>query len=132
MHKDTTGGHRRTTANSSGLCRELRKRRVAAFAGYPVLLIALFTKLLAGLVTLALNSDLHSYIILVPFISAYLLYIRRENLGVDYRSSWGLAIIPFAAGAVAWAVDWNRAAINRLRPGVNRDKPCVGELHRAR
>lgn len=98
---------RNASADSSQDRRKARARLWAG-AGYAALLLAFFAKPLLALMFLAADSDLHSYIILVPFISAYLLYIRREKLAVDYSSSWGLAIIPFAAGAVAWAVAWTR------------------------
>lgn len=106
-HKDPVMEHRNASTDSSQDNRKARAR-LWACAGYAALLLAFFAKPLLALMFLAADSDLHSYIILVPFISAYLLYIRREKLGVDYRSSWGWALIPFAAGAVAWAVAWTR------------------------
>jgi exosortase C (VPDSG-CTERM-specific) len=75
-----------------------------AAAGYVGLLLALFAKPLMALVSLAADSELHSYVLLVPFISAYLLYLRREKLPVPHNPAWGLAILSLAAGAVAATV----------------------------
>jgi exosortase C (VPDSG-CTERM-specific) len=68
------------------------------------LLLALFVKPLLALVSLAAESELHSYVLLVPFISAYLLYLRRKRLRVEHKPAWGLAILTFAAGAAAAAI----------------------------
>lgn len=53
-----------------------------------LLLAAAFYGPLASLLSLARTTDLHSHILLVPFVSAYLLYLRKDGLLVDPRSSW--------------------------------------------
>ena len=68
--------------------------RSAGYAGCVVLLTLLFIKPLVRLVQYAAGSDLHSHVILVPFITAYLLYIGRGRMQVVYRSSvWGTVIL---------------------------------------
>jgi exosortase C (VPDSG-CTERM-specific) len=81
-----------------------QRLRVAGCAGYLVLLILLFIQPLAELMLYAAQTDLHSHIVLAPFISAYLLYIQRERLPVVYRSSitgaaaaWGIGVAALAA-----------------------------------
>jgi len=74
--------------------------RVAAFLGFAVLLIAVFIKPLFSLAAGAIHSQLDSYIVLVPFVSAYLIYDRRKGLPKEYGFSlW--AIIPLLAGIIA-------------------------------
>lgn len=57
-----------------------------------VLLIA-FGQNLWVLLNYAARSDLYSYILLVPFVSAYLLYIRRDQLPKNYVTDFRLAIV---------------------------------------
>lgn len=56
------------------------RTRLGRFVWFAVLLTLLFSKALIALVMHISNSNLHSYILLVPFISAYLIYIRRDQL----------------------------------------------------
>ena len=76
--------------------------RFVAFLGFAVLLTAVFIKPLFWLAAGAIQSELDSYIVLVPFISAYLIYDRRKRLSKEYGSSlW--AIIPLITGFIALA-----------------------------
>jgi exosortase C (VPDSG-CTERM-specific) len=76
--------------------------RFVAFLGLAVLLTAVFIKPLFWLAAGAVQSELDSYIVLIPFISAYLIYDRRKRLSKEYGSSlW--AIIPLVTGFVALA-----------------------------
>jgi exosortase C (VPDSG-CTERM-specific) len=50
------------------------------------------------LVKYAASSQLYSYILLVPFVSAYLLYIRRDQLPKNYVIDLPLAIVFLAGG----------------------------------
>jgi len=73
--------------------RQALHTRVAAFLGFAVLLTAVFIKPLFSLAASAIHSQLDSYIVLVPFVSAYLIYDRRKGLPKEYGfSSW--AMIP--------------------------------------
>ena len=72
------------------------------------LLTLLFIQPLTRLMLYAAQSDLHSHILLVPFISGYLLYIQRGRLSAAYRSSiagtvtlGGIGIAALAAG-IGW------------------------------
>ena len=64
------------------------------------LLTAVFIKPLFSLAAGAIHSQLDSYIVLIPFVSAYLIYDRRKGLPKEYGfSSW--AMIPLLAGIIA-------------------------------
>jgi exosortase C (VPDSG-CTERM-specific) len=89
------------------LSRPQRVRRLSACAGCLALLTLLFIQPLTRLILYASQSDLHSHILLVPFISAYLLHIWQGRL-TDYHSSitgtvavGGLGIAALAAG-IEW------------------------------
>lgn len=74
--------------------------RLLGLASSVVVLSLLFVRPLAQLFDLALQNDLHSYVPLVPVISAYLLYSQANYVGA-YRTSMGAAAILAAAGVAA-------------------------------
>jgi exosortase C (VPDSG-CTERM-specific) len=63
----------------------------------------LFVQPLARLMHYAADNDLHSHILLVPFIAAYLLYIRRQSTPAVYSSSVLGAAVLSGVAAVALA-----------------------------
>jgi exosortase C (VPDSG-CTERM-specific) len=79
--------------------------RPKLFIAFGVLLVACFIVPLWSLFTYAAGTDLHSHILLVPFISGYLLYLRRADLAAQYSSSpvagSMFAILGLAAVALA-------------------------------
>ena len=77
--------------------------RLLGLAGSVGVLTLLFVVPLAQLVGLALQNELHSYIPLVPFISAYLLYNQPRTVG-SYRTSIGATATLAAAGVAALIV----------------------------
>ncbi len=62
------------------------------------MLMAAFARPLLALVNYAAGSELYSYILLVPFVSAYLLYLRRDQLPKNYGIDLPLAIVTLTAG----------------------------------
>lgn len=79
--------------------------RSGGYAAYLLVLTLLFLQPLSGLMTYTVHSDLHSHILLVPLVAAYLLYTRRRLLPAASRTStWGtvtlggLGIAAVAAG----------------------------------
>lgn len=57
------------------------------------------------LVRFALGSELYSHVILIPFVSAYLVWLKRSQLSWSGRplyAIWPIAFIAAAAGFVAW------------------------------
>ncbi len=65
---------------------------------FTIVLLAAFAQPLLALVNYAAGSQLYSYILLVPFVSAYLLYLRRDQLPKNYRVDLPLTIVSLAAG----------------------------------
>ena len=62
-------------------------------AVFLIVLLAAFGQNLLMLLGYAAQSDLYSYILLVPFVSAYLLYVRRDQLPQNYITDFRLAIV---------------------------------------
>lgn len=85
-----------------------QRARLGEFTGYLVVLTLLFIQPLSTLMRHAAQSYLQSYILLVPFVSGYLLYLRRGQLLTAYRRSipgtvtvGGIGIATLAAG-IGW------------------------------
>lgn len=55
-----------------------------AFVAFIVLLVLAFSWFLITLATYAIGTDIHSHIVLVPFVSAYLIYLRRKEMPSEY------------------------------------------------
>ena len=77
--------HRKTWRFWSGCC-------------FAIVLLAAFARPLLALVNYASGSELYSYILLVPFVSAYLLYLRRDELPKTYVADLPLAIAFLTVG----------------------------------
>ena len=88
-------------------------RRFLLFVAYVAILAAALAMPLRVWATFAAGSDVHSYVLLIPFVTTYLLWIRWSGLSRDYKSSPGLSAIPFAAGLFALLASW------RLQLSVN-------------
>jgi exosortase C (VPDSG-CTERM-specific) len=65
---------------------------------FVLLLLAAFGLPLLGLANYAAHSSLHSYILLIPFVSGYLLYIRRDQLPKKRVADLPLGIMLLACG----------------------------------
>ena len=71
-----------------------QRLRIGAWVGWIVVVTLAFIQPLTRLMLHAVQSELHSYIPLVPFVAGYLLYIRRRpTLAAAYRSSIGGTLI---------------------------------------
>ena len=76
-------------------------RRIWRFwrgACFVILLLAAFGQPLLDLANYAAHSSLHSYIIVIPFVSAYLLYLRRDQLPKEYSADLPLGMMLLACG----------------------------------
>src|SRR6266536_4622575 len=74
---------------------------------YWALLGIVFAKPLLALAQYALDSDLYSYVVLVPLTSIYLLWLRRNELlrgGSGY--AFAIALIPALTGPAPLATYW--------------------------
>src|SRR5438477_4789553 len=81
-------------------------RRFLLFLGYVAILVGIFAAPLTTWAKYASGSDVHSYVLLIPLVTAYLIYIRWSHLPGEYHSSPGITAIPIIAGAVALAASW--------------------------
>src|SRR5437763_12001544 len=95
-----------------------QKSRFLGAACFAVVLAAVFGHSLLTLIKYAASSQLHSYILLIPFVSAYLLYIRRDQLPKKYSVHLPLAIVSLAIGLgiLIFTYSWDFAG--RV-PGIN-------------
>ena len=82
----------------SALLKQRQKPSVVGLACFAVVLAAVFGPSLLRLINYAAASHLHSYILLIPFVSAYLLYIRRDQLPKKCSVDLPLAIVSLAIG----------------------------------
>ena len=73
------------------------RARVLGCVGCLLFLVVLFLGPLIDLARHALHTELDSYILLVPFISAYLLHLQAKSLPRDYASSpvWTASFVAF-------------------------------------
>lgn len=72
-----------------------------------VVLLLCFGVPLYQLVTFAAQSDLYSFIVIVPFISAYLIWDDRNRLypsGPTLPPVWGVGFLSLGGGLLLWAV----------------------------
>lgn len=79
-------------------------KQVLWFAWFGVALTLAFAWPLFGLLRYALSAELHSHALLIPFISAYLVWLERKRPLPAPSASPALAIIPFVVGLVALKV----------------------------
>ncbi len=78
--------------------RQKQKWRFWSGTCFAIVLLAAFGRPLLVLINYAAWNELRSYILLVPFVSAYLLYIRRDRLPKQYATDFPFAIVSLAAG----------------------------------
>lgn len=83
-----------------GRGRSAFRTRGAAGAAWVVIVTVGFIQPLTNLLLFTLQSELSSYISLVPFVAGYLLYLRRPFLPVEFRTSIGPAVVFAAIGSV--------------------------------
>jgi exosortase C (VPDSG-CTERM-specific) len=70
------------------------------------ILLACFAKPLYELLRFALKSDLFSHILLIPFISAYLIWITKDALPAATQPRRFHSVFFFAAGAAVLSAYW--------------------------
>jgi exosortase C (VPDSG-CTERM-specific) len=77
------------------------RSRFTSWCIYLVILCGAFVLPLREFVTYARHSEVHSYVLLIPFVTAYLIYIRWKQLSRELSSSWGYALLLAVAGTGA-------------------------------
>jgi exosortase C (VPDSG-CTERM-specific) len=65
---------------------------------FAIVLVPVFARPLLMLISYVAGSQLHSYVLLVPFVSAYLLYLRRDQLPRNYRADLRFTLVLLAVG----------------------------------
>jgi exosortase C (VPDSG-CTERM-specific) len=79
------------------------RRAARLFAIYAAALAVVFAGPLLELVQLALGSDLASHTLLIPFVSAYLIWLRRDRLALAPSGARWPALLLAAAGLALFA-----------------------------
>lgn len=77
------------------------RSRFTSWCIYLVILCGAFVMPLREFVNYARHSEVHSYVLLIPFVTAYLIYIRWKQLSRELSSSWGYALLLAGAGTGA-------------------------------
>src|SRR5213076_3389653 len=76
-------------------------KRFTSWCIYLAILCGAFALPLREFVTYARHSDVHSYVLLIPFVTAYLIYIRWKQLSRELSSAWRHALLLTATGTGA-------------------------------
>jgi len=82
----------------STLSEKKKMWRIWAGACFAIALLGGFAQPLLGLANYAAHSSLHSYILLIPFVSGYLLYLRRDQLPKERVADLQFGIVLLACG----------------------------------
>jgi len=85
---------------------------------FAIVLPVLFARPLLMLISYVAGSQLHSYVLLVPFVSAYVLYLRRDQLPKNYRTDLPFTLVSLAAGLGLLAFTYSLEFTGRA-PGNN-------------
>jgi exosortase C (VPDSG-CTERM-specific) len=80
--------------------------RPIAYAAFTFILGLAFIRPFVDLIGYAVQTDLYSHILLIPFISAYLILIQRAQLPKDYTTSLGWALILSFCGLLTLISVW--------------------------
>ena len=86
----------------------------SAFAFATLGLVICFSVPLYGLARFALSSELYSYVLLIPLISAYLAWIGPRSYDVGGKTSRRAAIFLALAGVATFSVYWVLAGSGKL------------------
>src|SRR5436309_4812318 len=84
----------------------VRNRSVMGFGFFVIILSVAFWSPLYHLARYAAVSDLYSYILLLPLISFYLVFLKKNVLPRERGGKTSAALIPLLAGAVVLSSYW--------------------------
>ena len=68
-------------------------RRLRWFGGIALVVTLAFSLPLYQVARFSFKSDLHSHALLIPFISGYLVWTRRQSIPREFTPAWGLATL---------------------------------------
>jgi len=80
--------------------------RMRKFIGVGLFLVAAFSVPLFKLALFALGSDLYSFILIVPFISGYLVWIEKNRFypsGPRVHAGWPITLVSLGSAFLVWA-----------------------------
>src|SRR5215471_8868192 len=105
ISESVVSSHRKSWRFWSGMC-------------FAIVLLAVFARPLLMLIGYVAGSQLHSYVLLVPFVSAYLLYLRRDQLPKKHNTDLLLTLVSLAAGVGLFAYTQSLEVAARA-PAIN-------------
>lgn len=82
------------------------RKSLTAFIAFTVCLALVFSGVLRQWLSYALDSNLYSHMVLIPFVSAYLIWIDRSRVGSGTAPARILAVIAGCLGAALLAGAW--------------------------
>src|SRR5947208_3168343 len=88
-------------------------KRFMGWCIYVVILCGAFALPLREFVAYAAHSDVHSFVLLIPFVTAYLIFIRWKQLSRELSTAWGYALLLAVAGAGALLANHHFAALGQ-------------------
>jgi exosortase C (VPDSG-CTERM-specific) len=108
------------SANLSEASPPGQKQRWRFWSGmcFAIVLLAVFARPLLMLISYVAGSELHSYVLLVPFVSAYLLYLRRDQLPKKHSTDLLLTLVLLTAGLGLFAYTHSLEVAARA-PAIN-------------
>ena len=83
-----------------------RSSRLRSFALATVVLALCFAVPLHDLIWFAATSEFHSYILLIPFISAYLVWLKKGSIPICSQPARKTSLVFLTAGTAALIVYW--------------------------
>ena len=89
---------RRANLSESTRSRQTQRWRVWSGICYAIVSLIFFARPLITLISYVAASQLHSYVLLVPFVSAYLLYLRRDQLPKNHTIDLPFTLVSLAVG----------------------------------
>jgi exosortase len=81
------------------------------FAFYTAVCVALFFRPLRDLINLVRTSETDSHILLIPLITASLLWLFRRNIFQEVRRNWTMFVPFFGMGGFLYFLSWRWGAI---------------------
>jgi exosortase C (VPDSG-CTERM-specific) len=97
--------------DAAGLNPSTGLNQIKQLAVLTAILIACFGKPIYALAKFALHSDLFSHILLIPFISGYLVWVDKQALPGASKPCRIWALIPALAGAAVLSLCWFGSAL---------------------
>ena len=100
--------------------RQKQKWRFWSGVCFAIVLLVVFARHFLMLISYAAGSQLHSYVLLVPFVSAYLLYLRRDHLPKSYGTDLPLTIVSLTGGVGLLALTYSLELAGRAPANSDR------------